>query len=51
MILKACPDIAMYDRNGIASWRDLITTAGVVRGALGISPSAWDEAREAAHGG
>jgi replication initiation protein RepC len=44
MILKACPDIAMYDRNGIANWRDLITTAGVVRGALGISPSAWEEA-------
>jgi replication initiation protein RepC len=46
MILRACPDIAMYDRNGIASWRDLITTAGVVRGALGISPSAWQEACE-----
>jgi replication initiation protein RepC len=47
MILKACPDIAMYDRHGISSWRDLIATAGVVRGALGISPSAWEEAREA----
>src|SRR3954452_4085554 len=46
-ILKACPDIALYDRNGIRSWRDLIATAGMVRGMLGISPSAWDGAREA----
>src|SRR4051794_7646175 len=46
-ILKACPDIALYDRNGIRSWRNLIATAGMVRGMLGISPSAWDGAREA----
>jgi Replication protein C C-terminal region. len=47
MILRACPDIAMYNRHGISSWQDLVATAGTVRGALGISPSAWDEAREA----
>jgi replication initiation protein RepC len=47
MILRACPDIAMYNRHGISSWQDLVATAGTVRGALGISPSAWDEAKEA----
>ncbi|MGY2049702.1 plasmid replication protein RepC [Methylobacterium sp. JK268] len=44
-VLKACPDIAMYDRHGITGWRDLVATAGKVRGMLGISPSAWEEAR------
>ena len=47
VVLKACPDIAMYDRGGVQSWRDLVATAGLVRGMLGISPSAWDDARRA----
>jgi replication initiation protein RepC len=47
MILRACPDIAMYNRHGISSWQDLVATAGTVRSALGISPSAWDEALKA----
>jgi replication initiation protein RepC len=47
MILKACPDIAMYTRDGISSWNELFDTAKIVRSALGISPSAWEEAREA----
>ncbi len=45
VVLKACPDITMYDRSGVLTWRDLIATAGLVRGMLGISPSAWHEAR------
>ena len=47
VVLKACPDIAIYDRGGLQSWRDLVTTAGLVRSMLGISPSAWDDARRA----
>jgi len=47
MILKACPDIAMYTRDGISDWGDLIAAAGVVRGALGVSPSAWEDAKQA----
>jgi len=47
MILKACPDIAMYTRDGISDWSDLVAAASVVRSALGVSPSAWDDAREA----
>lgn len=47
VVLKACPDIAMYDRSGVQSWRDLVATAGLVRGMLGISVSAWDDAQVA----
>ena len=45
MVLDACPDIADYARGGISGWRDLLATANVARGALGISPSAWEEAQ------
>lgn len=46
MVLEACPDIADYAKGGIGSWRDLITTAGLARAALGISADAWREAQE-----
>ncbi|WP_237482831.1 plasmid replication protein RepC [Lichenibacterium dinghuense] len=46
LVLRACPDIAMYGREGVGDWRDLLTAAGLVRGMLGISPSAWQAARE-----
>jgi replication initiation protein RepC len=45
MVMNACPDIADYAKGGIASWRDLLTTAAVVRSMLGISPSAWEDAQ------
>jgi replication initiation protein RepC len=45
MVLSACPDIVDYAKGGISHWRDLLAAAAVVRGALGISPSAWEEAR------
>ena len=45
MVLEACPDIADYARHGIRSWRDFVATARLVRSALGISPSAWEDAR------
>ena len=44
MVLKACPGIVEYARHGISTWRDFVGTAGMVRSALGISPSAWEEA-------
>lgn len=47
MVLRACPDIADYARNGIADWGDLMETANLVRGALGVSPDAWNQACEA----
>ncbi len=47
-MLKACPAIADYGPGGaIASWRDLMAAAVVVRSMLGISPSAYQDACEA----
>src|SRR4051794_23508891 len=46
MVLQACPDFAMFARHGIASWRDVVSVAETVRGAFGISPSAWAEATD-----
>ena len=46
VVLKACPDIALYDRNQVRTWNDLLGTVALVRGMLGISASAWQEARE-----
>jgi replication initiation protein RepC len=42
--MKACPEIADYAVNGIGSWRELMGTAAQVRGYLGISPSAFEDA-------
>ena len=43
-VLKACPDITDYATNEINSWRELMMTAAQVRGYLGISPSAYEDA-------
>ena len=45
MVLSACPDIVDYAKGGISHWRDLLAAAAVVRGMLGISPSAWEQAQ------
>jgi replication initiation protein RepC len=45
MVLSACPDIVDYAKGGINHWRDLLAAAAVVRPMLGISPSAWEEAK------
>jgi replication initiation protein RepC len=45
MILSACPEIVNYGPAGnIASWRDLMSAAVVVRSMLGVSPSAYEDA-------
>src|SRR5208283_3489117 len=46
MVLEACPDILDFALGGISSWRDLASTASVVRSALGVSPDAWAQALE-----
>jgi replication initiation protein RepC len=47
LVLRACPQIADYAAGGrIESWRELMTTAVTVRSALGVSPSAYQEACE-----
>ncbi len=47
LVLRACPDIADYARDGISDWAGLVATANLVRGALGVSPDAWQQACEA----
>ena len=47
LVLRACPDIANYARDGITGWAGLVDTANLVRGALGVSPDAWQQACEA----
>ena len=48
MVLAACPDVIDYARGGIDNWQGLIAAiSNTVRPALGISPSAWQAAREA----
>ncbi len=44
LVLKACPEIADYAVNGIDNWRDFMATAAQVRGYLGVSPSAYEDA-------
>ncbi|OQM75308.1 plasmid replication protein RepC [Manganibacter manganicus] len=47
LVLRACPDIADYARNGVASWTDLVAAANLVRSALGVNPDAWEQACQA----
>jgi replication initiation protein RepC len=44
LVMKACPEIVDYAVNGIGSWREFTGTAAQVRGYLGISPSAFEDA-------
>lgn len=43
-VMKACPDIGDYATESINSWRELMRTAAQVRGYLGISQSAYEDA-------
>jgi len=48
IVLDACPDLVDLARGGeIRSWRDLVATADFARSQLGVSPSAWEDAKEA----
>jgi replication initiation protein RepC len=46
MVLQACSEISDYATRGISNWRDFLATASVIRPMLGISPSAWEEAKD-----
>jgi replication initiation protein RepC len=45
-VLMACPDIAFCNKGGIGSWADLIEAAETTRSMMGISPSAWEDAKQ-----
>ncbi len=44
LVVKACPDILDYAEDGIGRWSDLCHAADFVRGMMGVSPDAWQEA-------
>lgn len=47
IVLDACPEVRGLAQGGtIRHWRDLLAAAELARSMLGISPSAWLEARE-----
>jgi replication initiation protein RepC len=45
LVAKACPDLEPYARGDLATWHGLVVTAAFVRGMMGISVSAWEEAQ------
>ncbi|WP_442897043.1 replication initiation protein RepC [Enterovirga sp.] len=48
IVLDACPSIRDLGRRGeIRPWRDFLATVELARPMLGISPRAWQDAREA----
>lgn len=47
LVLKACPDMQPYATHDIRHWHELIGVATLVRGMMGISLSAWNDAQKA----
>jgi replication initiation protein RepC len=48
LVLQACPQLHDYARGGrVNAWPEALDAAQVMRAALGISPDAWEQAREA----
>ncbi len=45
LVLASCAEFKAYDERPIRHWHDLVRVADIVRPMMGISPSAWDEAR------
>lgn len=47
MVIDACPDLNDWAKSGsIGGWSEFVAAAGTARSALGISPSAYEDARE-----
>jgi replication initiation protein RepC len=47
MVIDACPDVIDWAKSGnIGGWSEFVAAAGTARSALGISPSAYEDARE-----
>lgn len=47
LVLKACPDIEPYSQHTIRHWHELVALAAFVRGMMGISEDAWQQAQRA----
>jgi replication initiation protein RepC len=47
MVIDACPDLIDWAKSGsIGGWSEFVSAAGTARSALGISPSAYEDARD-----
>ena len=45
LILAACSEYQTYAEPPVRHWHDLVRVADIIRPMMGISPSAWDEAK------
>lgn len=45
LVVDACPEIALYADGPIRHWHQLVRAAETVRPMMGVSPSAWDDAK------
>ena len=45
LVLAACSEYQTYAESPVRHWHDLVRVADVIRPMMGISPSAWDDAK------
>ncbi|SFK25233.1 plasmid replication protein RepC [Celeribacter neptunius] len=45
LVLRGCREILTYADGSVRHWHEFVRTAEIVRPMMGISPSAWDEAK------
>lgn len=46
LVLASCAEIQSYSESPIRHWHEFVDIANTVRPMMGISPSAWDEAKQ-----
>lgn len=47
LVLATCKEFKTYHQEPVRHWHQLVRAADTIRPMLGVSPSAWDEARQA----
>ncbi|EAQ02620.1 replication initiator RepC [Pseudooceanicola batsensis HTCC2597] len=45
LVLASCQEFKSYAEETVRHWHDLVRVADIIRPMMGISPSAWDEAK------
>lgn len=46
LVLTACSEYRTYAERPVRHWHDLVRVADVIRPMMGVSPPAWDEAKQ-----
>lgn len=46
LVLAACSEYRAYAERPVRHWHDLVRVADVIRPMMGVSPSAWEEAKQ-----